>query len=248
METQSLLTALGVAVFGLVWGGLAINIVKISRRRRNPPSFNFVLNGTHLGRFAGWALVGAAALRVDPWTGWLLLITRIPAVALVAVTFLQRRELRPSPARLLRTVVPLVAGLGLLCLGIAVTAPGGSIDFELAGRALPAASPVAYAANAFVLLCFAVQVAYALPRQIVEAWHKPLGNLRWFQLALLVNYGFCLVYSLYVVDDLVQLVMRTAYGAVFVEQCVLVFAIERGIRVRGERADGSHLGGIEPTS
>ncbi len=104
---------------------------------------------------------------------------------------------------------------------------------------------MAYSANAFVLLCFAVQVAYALPLQIAMAWHKPLGNLRWFQLALLVNYAFCLVYSHFVKDDLVQLVMRAAYGAVFVEQCVLVFLIERGIR---RRAVGVHRAGFEPTS
>ncbi len=232
MEAQALLSALGVAVFGLVWGGLATNIVKLSRRRRNPPSFNLVLNGTHLGRFAGWALVGAATLGVDPWTGWLLLITRVPGVALVAVTFLQRRELRPSAGRLIRTLVPLVGGLGMACFGIAVVAPAAAVD-PAPGAVLPAASPVAYAANLIVLLCFAVQVAYALPRQIAEAWRKPLGNLRWFQLALLVNYSFCLVYSFFVKDDLVQLVMRTAYGAVFVEQCVLVFLIERGVRARG---------------
>ena len=226
------MSVLGVAVFGLVWGGLATNIVKISRRRRNPPSFNLVLNGTHLGRFAGWALVGAATLGVDPWTGWLLLITRVPGVALVAVTFLQRQQLRPSARLLIRTLVPLIGGLGLLCLGIAVVAPATPINLDTPVAVLPAASPVAYAANLLVLLCFAVHVGYALPRQIAEAWRKPLGNLRWFQLALLVNYSFCLVYSLFVKDDLVQLVMRAAYGAVFVEQCVLVFLIERGVRVR----------------
>jgi hypothetical protein len=230
MDLHGLLSIAGFAVFGLVWAGLLTNILRIAGRQSNPPSFSLFLNGTHLGRFAGWALVGAAAFQVDPWTGALLMTTRIPGSLLVVVTFVQRKVLRPPPALLARTVVPVGLALLALCAALVTLPPGEKITLSFAGTPLPPATPVAYALNGFVLLCFAVQVFIALPRQIHGAWHKPLGNLRWFQLGLLANYAFSLLYAGFVRDGLVQLAMRLAYGLVFVEQLALVFLIERGIR------------------
>lgn len=223
---------LGVAVFGLVWLGLATSIRKISQREQHPPSFSLVLNAAHLGRFAGWAMVGAAALRADFWTGFMLLTTRVPAVALVAVTFLQRRELRPTRARIARTLIPAVGGLLLICGWIAWREGDPAIVPVLFGIELPASTPAKYAANAFVLACFAIQIGYALPRQIWQARSKPLGNLRWFQLSLLANYGYTLLYSFIVQDALIRVVMRGAYSLVFIEQAILVVIIERAIRRR----------------
>jgi hypothetical protein len=237
MDLHGLLTIAGFAVFGLVWAGLLTNILRIAARETNPPSFSLFLNGTHLGRFAGWALVGAAAFAVDPWTGVLLMTTRIPATLLLVVTFVQRRVLRPPLALLARTVLPVAVALVGLCAALALQPTGDVVTLSLAGTPLPPATPIAYALNGFVLLCFAVQVFIALPRQIRGAWDKPLGNLRWFQLGLLANYAFSLVYAGFVRDGLVQLAMRLAYGLVFVEQVALVFLIERGIRAyRREKA------------
>ena len=66
----------------------------------------------------------------------------------------------------------------------------------------------------------------------VKARRKPLGNLRWFQLSLLANYGYTLLYSFVVQDELIRSVMRGAYGLVFIEQAILVAMIERAIRRR----------------
>ena len=231
-DLQPLFAVVGVAAFGFVWLGLAASIRKISRRQQHPPSFSVVLNAAHLGRFAGWAVVGAAVIRTDFWTGFLLLTTRIPAVALIAVTFLQRRQLRPSRALIARTVVPAVGGLLLLCGWILLREPGAAISPVIWRFALPPSTPVDYAANGFVLICFAIQIGYALPRQILQARRKPLGNLRWFQLSLLANYGYTLLYSFVVQDELIRSVMRGAYGLVFIEQAILVAMIERAIRRR----------------
>ncbi len=223
---------LGVGVFALVWAGLATSIRKISQRQHNPPSFNVVLNGAHLGRFAAWALVGAAAIGSDFWTGFMLITTRIPAVALVAVTFLQRRELRPSRERITRTLTPLIVGLFLLCGLIAACDVEPTAFPNKWGIEFPPGTPVKYAANGLVVACFAVQILYALPRQLWEARKKPLGNLRWFQLSMLANYGYTLLYSFVVQDALVRVVMRSAYSLVFIEQALLVFLIERAIHRR----------------
>lgn len=231
-DLQPLFSLLGIAVFGLVWLGLATSIRKISRRQQHPPSFSVALNAAHLGRFAGWAVVGAAVLRADFWTGLLLMTTRIPAVALVAVTFLQRRELRPPRIRVVRTLVPIVGGLLVLCGFIVLRKADAVIAPVLFGIQLPPSPPLDYAANGFVLACFAIQVCYALPQQIWEARSKPLGNLRWFQLSLLVNYGYTLLYSFVVQDALVRVVMRGAYSLVFIQQAILVVMIERAIRRR----------------
>ena len=232
LDLQPLLALIGVGVFGLVWLGLATSIRKISRRQQHPPSFSVVLNAAHLGRFAGWALVGAAALRSDFWTGFMLLTTRVPAVALVAVTFLQRRELRPSGTRIARTLICVVGGLLLLCGWILLREGDPAIVPELFGIDLPPSTPAQYAANSFVLACFAIQIGYALPQQIWQARRKPLGNLRWFQLGLLANYGYTLLYSFVVQDALIRVVMRGAYSLVFIEQAILVVIIERAIRQR----------------
>jgi hypothetical protein len=231
LSLDSLLTLGGIAAFALVWLGLARNIASIARRDRNPPSFHPVLGAAHIGRFASWALVGGATLSTDPWTGVLLLTTRIPAVGLVAVTFLQRRECRPSARRIARTLVPLLTGMVFACFAVArlqptlsVVQPSGALSF------LPAATVLQYVLNAGVLACFAVQILYALPAQIEAAAQKPLGNLRWFQLGLLANYAYALVYAMRVQDSLVAVVMIGAYGAVLAEQALLVTRIERGIR------------------
>lgn len=228
-DLQAVFAIIGIAVFALVWIGLATSIRKISQREANPPSFNLVLNAAHLGRFAGWALVGAAALRVDFWTGLMLLVTRIPAVLLVAVTLLQRRELRPSAKSLFSTLLPVGFGLIALCSFIAIRGSEPTAVPIAFGIELPESTPVQYATNLFVLACFAVQVSYALPQQILEAREKPLGNLRWFQMSLLANYGYTLMYSFLVQDALVQIVMRGAYSLVFIEQAILVVMIERAI-------------------
>ena len=231
LSLDFLLTLGGVGAFALVWLGLARNIASIARRDRNPPSFHPVLGASHIGRFASWALVGGATLSTDPWTGVLLLTTRIPAVGLVAVTFLQRRECRPSAQRVAKTLVPLLAGMILACFAVAklqptlpLLHPSGALSF------LPPATLLQYGLNAGVLACFGVQILYALPAQIDAAGQKPLGNLRWFQLGLLANYAYALLYAMRVQDSLVALVMIGAYGAVLAEQAVLVTRIERGIR------------------
>jgi len=221
----------GVVIFALVWAGLATNITKIARRAKHPPSFHPLLGAAHMGRFAGWALVGAATLHEDVLTGVLLLVTRVPAVGLVAVTFLQRSEYRPSAARVVRWLVPGVGGLLAACLLVATVAPSLP-PLALAGAAvsLPPATLLEYVLNAIVALCFAVQLLYGMPLQIAQAVHKPLGNLRWFQLALLANYAYAFVYSAFVLDPLVELVMRLAYGVALLEQALLVALIERGVR------------------
>jgi len=228
---DGLLTIGGVIAFSGVWFGLARNIADIARRARNPPTFHPLLHSAHLGRFAGWAGVGAATLRNDPWTGLLLLSTRLPATALVAVTFLQRRECRPALSRVVATLAPLLLGLSALCTGIywlegrlPVLRPTGTLAF------LPPATALQYALNGFVVACFAAQILYALPLQIRAALDKPLGNLRWFQLGLLFNYAYTLAYSARVEEALVGRVMAGAYGAALVEQAVLVLLIERGVR------------------
>jgi hypothetical protein len=233
-DLQAFFALLGIGVFGLVWLGLGTNIRKISQRQQHPPSFSAVLNAAHLGRFAGWAVVGAATFSADFWTGLMLMVTRIPAVALVAVTFLQRRELRPSRTRVVRTLVPLVGGLLLLCGWILLRVPDPTAVPVIWGIELPPSTPVGYAANVFVLICFAIQIGYALPRQIWQARRKPLGNLRWFQLSMLANYGYTLLYSFVVHDELIRMVMRGAYSLVFIEQAILVVIIERAIRKRGQ--------------
>jgi len=232
VDLQAALALIGVGVFGLVWLGLATSIRKIARRQHNPPSFNVVLNAAHLGRFAGWALVGAVALRADFWTGFMLITTRIPAAALVAITFLQRRTLRPPRNQVVTTAGGTAVGLLLLCALITLRGAEASGVPVVFGIELPPATPIEYAANAFVLACFAVQIFYALPKQIWEARLQPLGNLRWFQMSLLGNYGFTLLYSFWVHDALIRVVMQTAYSLVFVEQALLVAMIERAIRAR----------------
>lgn len=227
----------GVGVFALVWLGLAASIRKISRRQHHPPSFNIILNAAHMGRFAGWAVVGAVAMRGDFWTGFMLMTTRIPAVALVAVTFLQRRHLRPSLRQILTVVVPTVGVLLVLCGLVMLRDTGYAAVPVVFGVELPAATPVEYAANLFVLACFAVQIVYALPTQIMEARVQPLGNLRWFQMSMLANYGFTLGYSFLVHDELIRMVMRSAYALVFVEQAVFVIMIERAIRARARTSE-----------
>jgi len=217
--SHALASLLALALFTLVWLGLVKNIRSIARRGRHPPSFHPVLNAAHLGRFAGWALLGAATFRADPWTGAMLIATRAPAVLLVIVTFLQRRVLRPSPGLLARWLLPTAAGLFAACAGlIAFPAPAAGV------RAL----------EGLVAVCFAVLALYALPLQLWHARRKPLGNLRWFQLALLANYGCMLFYALWVREERVQLLMRLAYGVVFVEQGLLVLLIERAVHARRE--------------
>ncbi|MBW2390113.1 MAG: hypothetical protein JRG89_17030 [Deltaproteobacteria bacterium] len=233
-DPQPLMAMVGVGVFGLVWLGLATSIRKIASRQHHPPSFNVVLNAAHLGRFAGWALVGAVVLRADFWTGFMLITTRIPAVALVAVTFLQRRELRPSRVRIARTLIPVVGGLVLLCALIGLSDADAVTLPALWGIEIPSGAPVSYAANGLVLACFSIQILYALPQQIWQAREKPLGNLRWFQLSMLANYVYTLLYSSLVLDPLVRLVMRGAYSLVLIEQAILVVMIERAIRQRNQ--------------
>lgn len=242
---QAVFAIIGIAVFSLVWLGLATSIRKISQREANPPSFNLLLNAAHLGRFAGWALVGAAALQIDFWTGVMLLVTRIPAVLLVAITFLQRRELRPSAKSLLTTLLPVGFGLIALCSFIAMRGIESAAVPIVFGIELPESTPVQYATNLFVLACFAVQVLYALPQQILEAREKPLGNLRWFQMSLLANYGYTLLYSFLVQDALVQLVMRGAYSLVFIEQAILVVMIERAIARKKSSKKASSFGSYD---
>ena len=174
-----------------------------------------MLNAAHVGRFAGWALLGAATWHVDPWTGVMLVATRVPAVALVLVTFLQRRVLRPSPGAVAAWLAPTFLPVLGLCAALAWVAPPPAVV-----RAL----------QVFVAACFAVLVFYALPGQIAQAARQPLGNLRWFQLALLLNYGWMTVYSVWVRQEGVELLMRSAYLVVFVEQALLVWLIERGVR------------------
>lgn len=223
LGSQALASLLAVLLFALVWLGLATNIRKIAGRTANPPSFNPLLNAAHLGRFAGWVLLGAATFSVDPWTGAMLMATRTPAVGLVIVTFVQRRVLRPSPRLLARWLLPSLGGLLASCAALLFHEPS-----PLAVRAL----------EGLVAGCFAVQAFYALPLQIWEARRKPLGNLRWFQLALLANYACMLLYAFWVRDARVQLLMRAAYGVVFLEQLLLVLQIERGVRARRRAAPG----------
>jgi hypothetical protein len=147
----------------------------------------------------------------------MLMLTRLPAVGLVGVTFLQRKTLRPSTGLLLRWLGPGLGGLALACGWLALTPPP-PLGYEIL--------------RAYVVACFGVQALIGLPGQIALARHKPLGNLRWFQVSLLVNYAWMLVYAFWVQDAGVALLMRVAYGVVLVEQAALVFYIERGIRAK----------------
>jgi len=223
LGSHALASLLAVALFALVWLGLATNIRKIAARTANPPSFSPLLNAAHLGRFAGWALLGAATFSVDPWTGAMLIATRTPAVGLVIVTFVQRRVLRPPARLLVRWLLPSLGGLLAACTALLVHTPP---------------PPAVRALEGLVAACFAALACYALPLQIWEARRKPLGNLRWFQLALLANYACMLLYAFWVRDERVQLLMRAAYAVVFVEQLMLVLLIERAVRARRRAAPG----------
>ncbi len=220
-DPQPLLAALCGAAFLAVWAGLATQVVKIVRRGVRPPRFHPVLQALHGGRFAGWAWTGAAAIASDPITAGLLLVTRLPAVGLVAVTFLQRTTPRPSAQR-----VGAAAG-GSVAVVAAIAGAIASLD---AGSG--AAARIELALSAFVLACFAAQLLWALPIQILAARRQPLGNLRWFQLALLISYGTTLLYAFSVRAEWIQWTMTLVYGLAFVEQAVLVFFIERGMRAR----------------
>ena len=224
-DAQSLLATLcGVSFVG-VWLGLATQVRKIYARGAQPPSFHPLLHGLHAGRFAGWAWTGAAALGTDPITGWLLLTTRLPGVALVALTFLQRRTPRfngRDAAVVIGLSVALVSGIAIWVL---------RLNAQMTAAAMPGAGTgLELALSTFVLMCFAVQLLWALPQQIRAAWRRPLGNLRWFQAALLVSYATTLLYSSVVRAEWVQSTMVGVYGLAFVEQAILVFLIERGVR------------------
>lgn len=222
MNEQTILAAASALAFAGVWAGLAAQVVKIARRGRQPPRFSRLLQSLHAGRFAGWAWSGAAVLGTDPVTGWLLLGTRIPAVALVALTFVQRTTPRPSTWVIVRTASVATAIVGAVAFAIAISTgrwPGGSAAIE---RAL----------TLLLLVCFAVQLLWALPRQVVSAHRQPLGNLRWFQMALAVSYGTMFLYAFVVRADWMQRIMIGIYGLAFLEQLALVFLIERGIRSR----------------
>lgn len=221
-ELQPILAGLcGIAFLG-VWAGLATQIVKIARRGGRPPGFHPFLQALHGGRFAGWAWTGAAAFSSDPITAWLLLATRVPVVGLVAVTFLQRTAPRPSWRKIVVAAGGAIVGVAGIAWAIAkgmAAAPDATANVELA-------------LSAFVLVCFAVQLLWALPQQILAARRQPLGNLRWFQLALLVSYGTTLLYAFSVRAEWIQSIMIGVYGLAFVEQAVLVVLIERGMRAR----------------
>jgi hypothetical protein len=221
LNEQTILAAASALAFAGVWAGLTTQVVKIARRGRQPPRFSRLLQALHAGRFAGWAWSGAAVLGTDPVTGWLLLGTRIPAVALVALTFVQRTTPRPS-----RWVIVRTAGIA--------TAIVGAIAFAIAmATATPAMSAgIERALTLLLLVCFAVQLLWALPQQVLSAHRQPLGNLRWFQMALAVSYGTMFLYAFVVRADWMQRIMIGIYGLAFLEQLALVFLIERGIRSR----------------
>lgn len=225
-ELQPLLAVFCWLAFLGVWAGLATQILKIARRGVQPPRFHPLLQSLHLGRFAGWAWTGAAAVAVDPITAGLLISTRLPAVALVAMTFLQRSTPRPATGRVLTTVF---ASLGFVVgIGFAV--------FRAVDRYPAYTDAIEKGLSAFVLTCFAAQLLWALPRQIVSARRQPLGNLRWFQMALASSYGTTFLYAFAVRAEWIQWIMIGVYGIAFIEQALLVFFIERGIRAR--RASG----------
>ena len=222
IELQPVLAALCGVSFLAVWAGLATQVVKIARRGVRPPQFHPLLQALHGGRFAGWAWTGAAALAADPITAWLLLATRVPATGLVALTFLQRTTPRPSAGRVAAAGGGSVAFVGVVAWGIAAAADQR-----------PAVSPrIEVALTAFVLTCFAAQLLWALPRQIAAARRQPLGNLRWFQLALLSSYGTTFAYAFSVRAEWIQWIMLGVYGVAFVEQGMLVLFIERGMRAK----------------
>ncbi len=225
-DLQTPLAALSALAFGAVWAGLVGQVVKIARRGRRPPRFGRLLQSLHAGRFASWAWSGAAVLASDPITGWLLIGTRIPAVGLVALTFVQRTTPRP-PARRIATT--------LCATTLAVGAIAWVVAFAVA-RWPEAARGIEIALTGLVLVCFAVQLLWALPRQIAAARRQPLGNLRWFQVGLAVSYGTMFGYAFVVRADWLQQVMIGIYGLAFLEQAALVFRIERGIRSRDASA------------
>ena len=219
-ELQPFLAALCGASFIAVWVGLATQVIKIARRGVRPPRFHPLLQALHGGRFAGWAWTGAAALAADPITAWLLIATRVPATGLVALTFLQRTTPRPSAGRVAAAgggSIALVAGVAWVIAAIG--------DERLDAR-------IELALTVFVLTCFAAQLLWALPRQIAAARRQPLGNLRWFQLALLASYGTTLAYAFSVRAEWIQGIMLLVYGVAFVEQGMLVFFIERAMRAK----------------
>jgi hypothetical protein len=220
LNEQTILAALCALAFAGVWAGLAGQIVKIARRGRQPPRFSRLLQSLHAGRFASWAWSGAAVLGVDPTTGWLLLATRIPAVGLVAVTFLQRTAPRPPALQILKALGVATAVVGAVAWAIALSV-----------ERWPEISPgIERVLTGLVLVCFGVQLLWALPQQILAARRHPLGNLRWFQLALAVSYGTMFLYAFVVRADWIQRIMIGIYGLAFLEQVALVFLIERGVR------------------
>lgn len=218
---QAALAAVCGISFAGVWAGLAVQVVKIARRGRLPPRFHPLLQALHAGRFVGWAWTGAATLAADPVTGWLLIASRTPATALVALTFLQRKSPRPDR----RTAVATVLGTFALVGFGAWAAHALSADAQWATR-------VEQLLTAFLMLCFAAQLLWALPRQILAARQRPLGNLRWFQFALAASYAATFVYSFFVRAEWVQTIMTAVYGIAFAEQALLVFWIERGVRAK----------------
>ena len=221
-DLQPLLAALCWLTFVGVWAGLATQIVKIARRGVRPPRFHPLLQALHVGRFAGWAWTGAAAVVTDPITAGLLISTRLPAVALVAITFLQRDTPRPPFVRVAATLLAALAFVGGVGFGI----------YRAVDR-LPAYSgEIEAAIGAFVLTCFAAQLLWALPRQILSAREHPLGNLRWFQMALAASYGTTFVYAFSVRAEWIQWIMIGVYGLAFIEQALLVYWIERGVRAK----------------
>jgi hypothetical protein len=220
LDGQTILAALSALAFAGVWAGLGAQVLKIARRGRQPPRFSRLLQSLHAGRFASWAWSGAAVLGADPTTGWLLLATRIPAVGLVAVTFLQRTTPRPPALQITGTVGAATAIVGAVAWAIALSV-----------ERWPETSPgIERVLTGLVFVCFGVQLLWALPQQILAARRQPLGNLRWFQMALAVSYGSMFLYAFVVRADWIQRIMIGIYGLAFLEQVLLVFLIERGVR------------------
>jgi hypothetical protein len=220
LDGQTILAALSALAFAGVWAGMGAQVLKIARRGRQPPRFSRLVQSLHAGRFASWAWSGAAVLGADPMTGWLLLATRIPAVGLVAVTFLQRTTPRPPALQITGTVGAATAIVGAVAWAIALSV-----------ERWPETSPgIERGLTGLVFVCFGVQLLWALPQQILAARRQPLGNLRWFQMALAVSYGSMFLYAFVVRADWIQRIMIGIYGLAFLEQVVLVFLIERGVR------------------
>ncbi|MCB0336820.1 MAG: hypothetical protein KDD62_10965 [Bdellovibrionales bacterium] len=196
--------------------GLLLNIFKIrARPLEQTPKLNIWLMAATMGRFAGWVLLGAAALRTEPVIGITLIATRFPGSVLKAYAMLQKLETRPSRKLLVRYLMPFTLGLALASFVIATTPLSVSLALPL---------------QVLVGICFLV---YALTlaseiKRLLKPQESTFGMLLIFQRWMLLNFLCSFVLGFFSNDKGLGWFMIVAYAIVTVEQFILVVILERG--------------------